>query len=234
MDLFFGTTNPGKLRELRRLVAGLPVRVVSPEDLGRKAPEVEEDGATFEENAAKKAVAFARFAGMHALADDSGLCVDALGGAPGVRSARWSDEEPGPELASPVCDLPGVGVGELGPVAGRAVRDERNNDRLLRELAGVPDARRGAEYRAVLAVAAPDGSVVATAEGTCRGKIGHARRGTGGFGYDPLFVPDGKGGRTMAELEPEEKDALSHRGAAFRALRSTLEALVPRLDERGY
>jgi XTP/dITP diphosphohydrolase len=160
MDLFFGTTNPGKLRELRRLVAGLPVRVVSPAELGRPAPEVEEDGRTFAENAAKKAAAFARFAGMMALADDSGLCVDALGGAPGVRSARWADEEPGVEPASPVCDLPGVGAAELGEVAGRAARDERNNDKLLRALAGVPDARRGAEYQAVLALARADGTIV--------------------------------------------------------------------------
>src|SRR5512135_3377010 len=124
MDLFVGTTNPGKLRELRRLVAGLPIRVLSPEDVGRPAPEVDEDGATFAENAAKKAIAFARFSGLPALADDSGLRVDALGGAPGVRSARWSDEEPGVEPASPVCELPGVGAAELGPVAGRAARDE--------------------------------------------------------------------------------------------------------------
>lgn len=233
MDLFFGTTNPGKVRELRRLVAGLPVRVLSPEELGRPVPEVEEDGRTFAENAAKKALEFARFAGVHALADDSGLCVDALGGEPGVRSARWSEEDP-LELASPVCDLPGVGLAELGPVAGRAARDERNNDKLLRSLGGVPEDRRGAGYVAVLAVAAPDGRVVATAEGTCRGRIGHARRGTGGFGYDPLFLPDGMGGRTMAELGPEEKDAISHRGEAFRRLRAALEALVPRLDERGH
>jgi XTP/dITP diphosphohydrolase len=234
MDLFFGTTNPGKLRELRRLVAGLPVRVVSPDDLGRPAPEVEEDGATFEENARIKAIACARFAGMHALADDSGLCVDALGGEPGVRSARWSDEEPGPAAASPVCELPGAAAAELGPVAGRAARDERNNDKLLASLGGVADLMRGAEYRAVLAVAAPDGTVVATAEGVCRGRIGDARRGGGGFGYDPLFVPDGTGGRSMAELSPEEKDALSHRGLAFRRLRAALEALAPRLDERGH
>ncbi|HSN93078.1 MAG TPA: non-canonical purine NTP pyrophosphatase, partial [Anaeromyxobacteraceae bacterium] len=89
MDLLFGTTNPGKLEELRRLVAGLSLRVVSPLDLGRPLPEVEEDGETFRENAEKKAAEWARFAGLHALADDSGLCVDALGGAPGVRSARW-------------------------------------------------------------------------------------------------------------------------------------------------
>jgi XTP/dITP diphosphohydrolase len=234
MDLFFGTTNPGKLRELRRLVAGLEVRVLSPDDLGRPAPEVVEDGATFEENAATKAIAFARFAGMHALADDSGLCVDALGGAPGVRSARWSDEEPGPEPASPVCELPGAAAAELGPAAGRAARDERNNDKLLASLRGVADVGRGAEYRAVLAVASPAGRVVATAAGACRGRIGHARRGSEGFGYDPLFVPEGMGGRTMAELSPEEKDGISHRGAAFRRLRAALEALAPRLDERGH
>jgi XTP/dITP diphosphohydrolase len=226
VDLFFATTNPGKLRELRRLVAGLPVRVLSPDDLGRPVPEVEEDGATFAENAAKKAAELARFAGTYALADDSGLCVDALGGAPGVRSARWSDEEPGPEPASPVCELPGAAAGELGPVAGRAARDERNNDKLLAALAGVPDARRGAEYRAVLALARPDGTIVASVTGTCRGRIGHARRGAEGFGYDPLFLPEGKGGRTMSELAPEEKDAVSHRGEAFRWLRPVIEGLV--------
>jgi XTP/dITP diphosphohydrolase len=237
MDLFFGTTNPGKLRELRRLVGGLPIRVVSPEDLGRPLPEVEEDGRTFAENAAKKAAAFARLAGMHALADDSGLCVDALGGAPGVRSARWSDEEPGPEPASPVCELPGVAAGELGPVAGRAARDERNNDKLLASLASVPEERRGAEYQAVLALARPDGTIVASVSGACRGRIGRERRGTGGFGYDPLFVPDSERRRTpprtMSELSPDEKDAISHRGEAFRRLRPVLEKLAPRLDGSG-
>ncbi|HEX9307830.1 MAG TPA: non-canonical purine NTP pyrophosphatase [Anaeromyxobacter sp.] len=233
MDLFFGTSNPGKLRELRRLVAGLPVRVVSPDELERPLPEVLEDGRTFAENAAKKAAAFARFAGMHALADDSGLRVDALGGAPGVRSARWADEEPGPEPASPVCELPGAAAAELGPVAGRAARDERNNDKLLRALAGVPAERRGAEHQAALALARPDGTIVASVSGACRGRIGTARRGTEGFGYDPLFEPEGKGGRTMAELSPDDKDALSHRGEAFRRLRPVLEALAPRLDERG-
>jgi XTP/dITP diphosphohydrolase len=242
MDLFFGTTNPGKLRELRRLVAGLPIRVVSPDELGRPLPEVEEDGATFAANAEKKASEWARLAGMHAVADDSGLCVDALGGEPGVRSARWSDDEPeGP--ASPVCELPGAAAAELGPVAGRAARDERNNDKLLRELGAVPDDRRGAEYRAVLALARPDGSIVSSVTGICRGRVGHARRGAGGFGYDPLFVPEPEGReraptgsrprRTMAELTPAEKDAISHRGEAFRRLRPALEALVRTLDENG-
>lgn len=226
MDLLFATTNPGKLRELRRLVAGLAIRVVSPEDLSRALPDVDEDGATFQENAEKKASAYARLAGMHALADDSGLSVDALGGAPGVRSARWSDEEPGPAPASAVCELAGAAAAELGPVAERAARDERNNDKLLRSLAGLPDGRRGAAYQAVLSVARPDGGIVASVTGTCRGSIGHARCGTAGFGYDPLFVPDGQRGRTMAELSPEEKDAISHRGAAFRKIRPVLERLA--------
>ncbi len=230
MDLFFASTNPGKLRELHRLVAGLPIRVVSPEELGRVAPEVSEDGRTFAENAAKKASAYARFAGLHALADDSGLRVDALGGAPGVRSARWSDEEPqGP--ASPACELTGAAAEELGPVAGRSARDERNNDKLLARLAGVPDAERGAEYQAVLALARPDGTIVASVTGVCRGRIGHARRGTEGFGYDPLFVPLASPARTMAELAPDEKDAISHRGDAFRKLRPVLEAMARGLDE---
>jgi XTP/dITP diphosphohydrolase len=226
VDLLFATTNPGKLRELRRLVAGLAIRVVSPEDLSRALPDVDEDGGTFQENAEKKASAYARLAGMHALADDSGLSVDALGGAPGVRSARWSDEEPGPVPASAVCELAGAAAAELGPLAGRAARDERNNDKLLRSLAGLPGERRRAAYQAVLSVARPDGAIVASVTGTCRGSIGLARRGTDGFGYDPLFVPDGQGGRTMAELSPEEKDAISHRGAAFQKIRPVLEQLA--------
>jgi XTP/dITP diphosphohydrolase len=207
MDLLFGSTNAGKLRELRRLVAGLPVRVLSPDELGRPLPEVEEDGETFEENAAKKAVEWARFSGLHTVADDSGICVDALGGAPGVRSARWSES---------------VRPGALP----RVERDEANNDLLLERLAARSDAERGAEYRAVLVLASPDGGVLAVVRGVCRGRIGRERRGTGGFGYDPLFVPDADPARTMAELTPEAKDALSHRGAAFRLLLPYLARLA--------
>ncbi len=231
--LLFGTTNPGKLRELRRLVAGLPLRVLGPEDLPRRLPEVVEDGATFEENAARKATAWARWSGLHTLADDSGLCVDALDGAPGVHSARWSDLDPGPVPSSPVCDLAEAAAGELGAEAGRAARDERNNDKLLRALRGVPDALRGAEYRAALCLARPDGTVLAAVVGRCRGRIGHLRRGTGGFGYDPLYVTavQGDGGeRTMAELSAEEKDAISHRGEAFRKLLPVLAGLAQALS----
>jgi XTP/dITP diphosphohydrolase len=210
MELFFGTSNEGKLRELRRLVAGLPIAVVTPAALGAPLPEVVEDGATFRENAEKKARAFALASGRVALADDSGLCVDALDGAPGVVSARWSEpESPGA--------LP------------RQARDRRNNEKLLAGLAGVPPDRRGAAYLAVLALAGPDGRILASVEGRCRGRIGTAPRGTGGFGYDPLFLAEG-GTLTMAELPPGEKDALSHRGAAFRALRPVLERLAA-LDE---
>jgi len=210
MELLFGSTNPGKLLELRRLVSGLPIRVLSPGELGRALPEVEEDGATFEENARKKAAEWARFSGLPAVADDSGLCVDALGGAPGVRSARWSEEV-----------RPGL--------LPRHARDESNNDLLLERLSGVADAVRGAEYRAVLVLAAADGSVQASVRGVCRGRIGHVRRGTGGFGYDPLFLPDAQPALTMAELPPDAKDAISHRGAAFRLLLPHLAALAARV-----
>jgi XTP/dITP diphosphohydrolase len=229
VTVLFGTTNPGKLRELRRMVAGLPVRVAGPEDLPAPLPEVVEDGATFQSNAEKKATAWARHAGLHTLADDSGLCVDALGGAPGVHSARWSALDPGPAPASPVCELAERASAELGPEMERGARDERNNDKLLRSLQGVPDARRGAEYQAVLCLARPDGTVLACVTGRCRGRIGHVRRGSGGFGYDPLFVVGEGGGRnerTMAELGAEEKDAISHRGEAFRRLLPVLAGIA--------
>jgi len=210
VELFFGTGNEGKLRELRRLVEGLAVRVVTPEALPGGLPEVVEDGASFRENAEKKARAFALASGRVALADDSGLCVDALHGAPGIYSARWSEAE-----------VPGA--------IPRQDRDRCNNEKLLAALAGRPKEERGAAYLAVLSLAAPDGTILASVEGRCRGRIGRAPRGGGGFGYDPLFVAEGRA-LTMAELPPAEKDALSHRGAAFRALRPVLERLAA-LDE---
>jgi XTP/dITP diphosphohydrolase len=204
--LLFATRNPGKLRELERLVAGLRLEVVSPDDLPAPLPEVEEDGDTFAANAAKKALSAARAAGIHALADDSGLCVDALGGRPGVQSARWSEEaEPG--------------------LSGRE-RDLANNRMLRNQLAAVPAHARGASYRATLVLAAPDGRVLASVEGSCPGTIAEAPRGEGGFGYDPWFLPADGRGRTMAELDPAEKDRLSHRGEAFRRIRPALAALA--------
>jgi XTP/dITP diphosphohydrolase len=213
MELLFGTTNQGKLRELRRLLEGLTIAVVTPEALGAPLPEVVEDGATFRENAEKKARSFALASGRMALADDSGLCVDALDGAPGILSARWSEPE-----------APGA--------LPRQARDRANNQKLLDSLAGMPAERRGAAYLAVLSLAGPDGRILASVEGRCRGRIEEAPRGTGGFGYDPLFVAEGQS-LTMAELPAGEKDALSHRGAAFRALRPVLERLAALDEPRG-
>ncbi len=227
--LLFGTTNPGKLRELRRLVAGLRLEVVSPVDLGRELPSVTEDGRSFRENAEKKAVAHARASGLHALADDSGLSVEALYGLPGIRSARWAEEDESGEGGHAACDLPRVAEHELGPEVARAARDEANNRKLLRGLDGVPPELRGARYRAVLALAAPDGTVLATVEGECLGRIAEAPRGDGGFGYDPLFLPERYPDRTMAELTPEEKDAISHRGEALRRMLPELEKLASTL-----
>jgi XTP/dITP diphosphohydrolase len=187
-DLVIASKNAGKIREIREICSDLPVAVLQIPDL----PDVVEDGDSFSANARKKAVEIARHTGKWALADDSGLEVDALGGRPGIHSARWS------------------GAG-----------DEANNDRLLAELAGVAAAERTARYRAVVVVADPEGRILAEADGRCEGLIGFERKGTGGFGYDPLFIVPSKG-RTMAEMSPAEKHALSHRGEALRRLRVPL------------
>jgi XTP/dITP diphosphohydrolase len=156
-------------------------------------PEVEETGRGYLENALLKAEAAAAATGQAALADDSGIEVDALGGGPGPRSARY---------------------------AGEGATDEANLRALLRALAGIPRAGRTARYRAVAVLARPEGEEV-HAEGTCEGIIGAKPRGTGGFGYDPIFEPLGWD-RTMAELSPEEKDRISHRGRAIRELERRL------------
>ena len=190
VEIVIASRNAGKIREIRQIFADLPVTFITPPDL----PDVEETGRTFAENARLKAVAAARHAGVWALADDSGLEVDALDGAPGVHSARWSGGD-----------------------------DKANNDKLLSELKDVPSESRGARYRAVVVVATPDGKILAEADGACEGIIGTERRGTGGFGYDPLFgVPDL--GCTMAELSSEKKNRISHRAQALERLREPLTA----------
>ncbi len=184
--LLLATTNPGKLREFRRLLDGCGWELLSPADLGL-ALEVEEHGDTYEDNAVAKARAWAEAAGLPALADDSGIEVDALGGRPGIHSARYG----------------GSGLDDTGRTA-----------LLVRELAGVPDDRRTARYQAVVAIAFPNQSSVLSFLGTQEGRIAQAPRGCGGFGYDPVFLlPDG---RTQAELSDREKDAISHRGQAMR------------------
>lgn len=197
MKVVVASGNAKKLAELRRLAEGLKVEVLSPDEAGAPLPEVVEDGETFEANAEKKARAFAEAYGLPAIADDSGICVDALGGAPGVRSARYSGEE---EVSD---------------------RDARNNEKLLRALAGVPEARRSARFVCALTLAFPGGDA-RTVVGQWEGQIAFTPRGGGGFGYDPLFLIPHRG-KTSAELAPEEKGRLSHRAAAMRAMRACLE-----------
>jgi XTP/dITP diphosphohydrolase len=191
--LVIASRNPGKVREILAICSDWPVQWVTHEEISW--PEVEETGSSYLENALLKARAVAEATGEAALADDSGIEVDALGGGPGARSARYAGEDPS---------------------------DEENLRALLRAVAGVPGSGRTARYRAVAAVVFPDGREV-WAEGVCEGVLRTKPSGTSGFGYDPIFESAGWD-RTMAELAPEEKDRISHRGRALRALRDRLIA----------
>ncbi|MGB8020155.1 MAG: RdgB/HAM1 family non-canonical purine NTP pyrophosphatase [Candidatus Nanopelagicales bacterium] len=198
------TRNPGKVGELRRILAdaGVDVELVGA-DAFPAMPDVSETGATFAANALLKARAMAAHSGLPAIADDSGLCVDALSGMPGVLSARW---------------------------AGRHGDDEANLDLVLAQLAEVPDERRGAHFFCAAALAMPPGphgdpGQCRVVEGEVDGILTRERRGTGGFGYDPIFLPYGSA-LTTAELDPAAKDAISHRGQAFRALVPVMAALL--------
>ncbi|MCU0672975.1 MAG: RdgB/HAM1 family non-canonical purine NTP pyrophosphatase [Myxococcota bacterium] len=186
--------NRKKLKELREVLASLPFELLAPEDLDGTTFDVDETETTFEGNARLKAVAYARRFGVAALADDSGLEVDALGGAPGVYSARY---------------------------AGEGAGDRANLEKLLRTLEGEP--RRAARFRCVLVLVDAEGTTIAIASGACEGEILHAERGAGGFGYDPIFLPRGQT-LTMAELPSEEKNRLSHRGVAARELAERLRS----------
>ncbi|NPV68902.1 MAG: RdgB/HAM1 family non-canonical purine NTP pyrophosphatase [Anaerolineae bacterium] len=203
ITVLVATLNPGKQREYHDLLANLPVTWVGPADVGLDHLEVAEDGLTFEANARLKALAFARASGLPTLADDSGLQVDALNGQPGVYSARY---------------------------AGPAATDEDRYRKLLSVMAAIPDDRRSARFVCVVALALPDGEVH-VAQGTLEGSIGRHPRGSGGFGYDPVFVlPDG---RHLAELSAMEKNAISHRARALEALRPILLAVLERLQKSG-
>jgi XTP/dITP diphosphohydrolase len=198
--LLLASANRGKLRELRTILDGLPVELVGLAEAGLgDPPEVEETGDTFLDNALLKARAYAAWSGLAAVADDSGLEVDALGGAPGVRSARY---------------------------AGEGAGDRANLDKLLAALAGVPPERRTARFRCAAVLVETDGEEW-HAEAAWEGRVLEAPRGTGGFGYDPVFLPDGWD-RTSAEVDQATKDAASHRGKAFRALRPAIEAWARR------
>lgn len=195
--LVLGTRNRKKREEIVEILGDLPLELA---DLTRwpDLPEVVEDGATFEANARKKAIEVARALGHWVLAEDSGLVVPGLNGRPGVYSARY---------------------------AGKQGDDEANNDRLLAELKPLPDDRRAAYYICTVALADPSGEVKTVVEGRCHGLIVNERRGTGGFGYDPLFlVPEYH--RTFGELSARVKHALSHRARALALLRPALRELM--------
>ncbi len=194
MKVLIGTRNPHKLAEIRRILGRIPgIEWVDFHSV--PFPEVAETGATLEENARLKALSISRATGLPTLAEDTGLEVVALGGAPGVRSARF---------------------------AGEGKDYWANNEKLLRLLEGVEDRR--ARFRAVVALALPDGRLWLT-EGVLEGEIARAPRGEGGFGYDPLFIPNGET-RTLAEMTPEEKDRISHRRRALERMRPLLSSLA--------
>lgn len=198
-ELLIATTNPGKFAEVQAYLSKLPLKIVSLKSL-QNVPEVVEDGATFEANALKKARTLADFSGLLTLADDSGLEVDALGGAPGIFSARY---------AGPECD------------------DEKNNLKLLDELRAVPEEKRTARFVCALALCAPKDrdSQDWTARASCEGRIAFGPKGSHGFGYDPLFffAPFGK---TFGEIEREHKATVSHRGKALQKLAEALPSLL--------
>lgn len=193
MKLLLATRNAGKLREFHQLLAGFPVELVTLDSVPT-AVEVEETGDTFEANARLKATGYARQADCWTIAEDSGLVVDALGGAPGIHSARYS---------------------------GVHGDDDANNRKLIHELQGV--SGRSARYVAAIVLARADGTVVAVAQGVCEGSIVDEPRGKGGFGYDPHFIATGET-RTNAELDPREKHAISHRGQGLRTFLPLLRA----------
>ena len=195
MKILLATQNQGKVRELQELLSGEDIEVLSLLDIA-DWEDVEENGKTFADNAALKARAAVHRTGLIALADDSGLEVDALDGAPGVYSARY---------------------------AGEPKDDERNNDKLLALLESVPDDKRTARFRCALVVATPDGEEYLT-EGMVEGRILRQRRGKGGFGYDPLFFVT-EFARTMAELNLAQKNKLSHRSQAVHKVIPILQAL---------
>jgi len=194
VKLLIATRNRGKLREMQALLDGLPVELTTLNDFP-DAPEVEEDGATLQENAAKKAGEVARACGLHTVADDSGLFVDALDGRPGVHSARYAGPDP---------------------------TSEKLCRKLLAEMQGLPPEARGAHFGCCVAMADLQGRIVLTAEGRVDGRITAGMRGEGGFGYDPVFFY-GPAGCTFAEMAPEAKNAVSHRGRALGEFRRRLD-----------
>lgn len=195
MDFILATNNMKKLAEMQRILSPLGINVVTAKMLGKQLDDVVEDGESFEDNAKLKARAACKEMNMPAIADDSGLCVDYLDGAPGIFSARF---------------------------AGEHGNDEKNNDLLLEKLDGVPLEKRTAHYVCAICCTFPDGREIVV-RGECPGVIGFERDGHEGFGYDPLFLVDGK---AFGRYTAEEKDKISHRGNALRLLTKELEKII--------
>ncbi len=194
ISLVIATRNQGKTAEIKDLLSGFPIKILNLDDFG-PIPEVEEDGDTFDDNAYKKASFTARVLGYPALADDSGLVVDALEGRPGVHSARYG---------------------------GEGLSDARRTEKLLEEMKGKSD--RAAAFHCVLSLSVPTGQAL-TYEGRCEGSITEAPRGTGGFGYDPVFLSP-EFGKTFAELSMAEKSGISHRGRALSEMKAEFDKVL--------
>jgi XTP/dITP diphosphohydrolase len=206
VKLLAATRSAGKQREFRRVLEPAGIDVVFPDDIGlypKPAEELLEMGVSFEANARQKAEHFARLSGLPTVADDSGLEVLSLGGAPGVRSRRWA-----------------------GATGDEATVDASNNAELIRRLAGATGSRRGARYRCVLVHIPVAGAIPQVFEGVCAGRILEQPKGVGGFGYDPYFLSD-ELGKTFGEASAAEKDSVSHRGRALRELVAWLGRLAP-------
>lgn len=193
MRIIAATQNKHKIREMEAITTDFGMEILTQEEAGLPVVEIEETGATFEENSALKARTICSMSGLPAIADDSGLSVDILNGAPGIYSARY---------------------------AGPAADDAANNAKLLAAMADVPAPKRTGRYVSVITLAYPDGRLL-TARGECAGTLLTAPRGSGGFGYDPLFVPDGTE-MTFAEMSAEQKNRISHRARALARLREIL------------
>ena len=196
MEVIVATRNAGKVREIRGTLIGLGIKVRSVGDF-TDVPSIEEDGKSFAENALKKARFYAKYFGETTIADDSGLEVDALRGAPGIYSARYARE---------------------------GASDRENNQKLLRAMEGVPLSRRGATFQCSIAIVSPGGKE-RVVEGSCRGRIGFKEVGRKGFGYDPVFLLPRRG-RVMAQLSVDEKNGISHRGKALRKLRKVISEFI--------
>lgn len=209
-SIVFASQNPGKVKELQALTQGQNIDIIGLSDFDRDFDEPIEDGTTFLENATIKAIAYAKETGMHCLADDSGLIVDALDGKPGVISSHYAFE--------------GETEGEAASLS-RQERDDRNNQRLLRDLEGVSDDQRTARFTCTMVLASPEGLVLAHTKGEFEGRIGQideVPRGDNGFGYDPLFLVAPGFDRTSAQMDPSEKNAISHRAKAVASMIETL------------